>query len=30
MKQVGLLVEWGGLNKMGKITFENQVVWGIF
>ena len=30
MKRVGLSVERGGLNEMGKITFENQVVWGIF
>ena len=30
MKRGGLSVERGGLNEMGKIICENQVVWGIF
>ena len=29
-KKRGLSVERGGLNEMGKIICENQVVWGIF
>ena len=30
MKWGGFAVEWGGLNEMGKIKCEIEVVWGIF